>query len=195
MLGLSMAAGATAFEPIDTKAFKYIEYGYNPTIGSFTPSDPDLESGSSSDLVFVSAAAKMPYRGRMQRSFFDVSYQYFETDATTTELGQEVQRYRTSWQHQFARPINKNLTFWYGGGGSVGYSSYTGRHFIDADGYLANVEKDKSALDLAMIGSAILEFAIPQYKRVTVGLTSHYELPLTDSVEGFKIGGYIFYKF
>jgi len=194
-LTLSMAAGAVAFQPIDTKAFKYIEYGYNPTIGSFSPQDAEFESGSSADLVFISAAAKMPYRGRFQRSFFDVSYQYFETDASTTELGQEVQRYRASWQHQFARAINQNVTFWYGGGGSLGYSSYTGRHFEDANGFLGEVQSDKSALDVAAVGSAVLEFSLPQYKRITLGLTSQYEMALTDSVDGFKLGGYIFYRF
>lgn len=194
-LGLSLSVGATAFQPIDMKAIKYLEYGYNPTIGSFSPDDPEVESGSATDLVFISAAAKMPYRGRMQRSFFDVSYQYFETDASTSELGQEVQRYRASWQHQFARPINKELTVWYGGGGALGYSSYTGRHYVNSDGFLGATESDKADLDVAAIGSAVLEYAMPQYKRITLGLTSQYELPLANSVEGFKVGAYIFYKF
>ena len=192
---VAAASSSQALDLIDKKAFKYVEFGYNPVLGSYSPSEPEHDAASGADLMFLNVAAKMPYKGRYQRTWVDAGYQYFETDASTSEIGQQIQRYRFQWMHQFAKPINKNITAWYGGGGSVGFSNYTGRHTIDATGFLASEDKDRSEFDMGVVGSAALEFGIPQYKRIKLGLNAQYEVPLSNSVQGLSVGGYVFYKF
>jgi len=193
--GALLSLSATAFQPIDTKAFKYIEYGYNPSLGSYSPSDIDGVAAGSADATIVSFAAKMPYKGKHQRTWFDVSYQYFETEAGVGEIGQQVQRYKAQWLHQKSRALNKQFTAWFGGGASLGFSNYVGKHTVTTDGFLDKSFDDTTGIDLGVVGSAAIEYVVPKLKRYKFGLNAQYEVPLTDSVAGFTLGAYVFYKF
>lgn len=191
--GLSLSA--SAFNIIDTRALKFAEVVINPGYGLYTVNDPDGKTAGANDFEFVSVGFKMPYFGKRQRTWIDFNYQYFELDASQAEIGQQVQRYKFKWNHQKVTPVSKGLSFWFGGGGSLGHASFLGRHTIDNEGFKASEFEDRNEIELGIIGSVALEYRHPRLKRYSFGTNAEYDYSLTGGVSGLKVGAYASYRF
>jgi len=157
---------------------KTMRYGMATSLGLFKPAEAEGDTSMAPDLVFFNAVATMRYKKKGRRLWFDASYQYFETDASESEIGQQVGRYKAlvSWQ-KFVKL--GEMKFWAGGGGGLMIEQADSRHTVDSAGFLKEDFGNRTTVD----GMAVGNVQMPLFKFVAgipveLGVHAQLELPV-----------------
>lgn len=173
---------------ISKKDIKTLRYGAATSVGFFKPAEPDGDTSMVGDFVMFNGIATMRYKKNSQRFWADVSYQYFETDATTSEIGQQVGRYKALVSFQKYMNI-AGQKMWLGGGGGMIIEQADSRHTIDELGYLKEDLGARTTVDLMGVGSA--QMALLKFRAgipVELGVHAQIELALQTMAPSFVFG-------
>lgn len=167
-------------------------FGYCPSAFSMDVDDPDGSAESASGVNALGFCAKYD-QSKVDRFFFMLERFDFELDASTSEIGQDVQSTQYTLLYQRNLKLSRELNrFYVGGGGFFGDFSASSRYTVDSDGYLkeAFASRDESDYGLALSVGADWELS----ETFDLGANAIYQHSLNDGLSGFRIGITLFYK-
>lgn len=191
LMALLLSTGAQAFDwkkYISPADLKTLRFGAGTNLGLYQPAEADGGTSMAGDLMFINGVASMRFRKNNVRLWADVSYQYFETEATESEIGQQVGRYKALVSYQQFFQIN-GMRFWAGGGGGLITEIADSRHTVDSDGYLKENYGSRTTFDLMAAGNIhypLLKFraGIP----IELGLSAQVGLVLQSASPSLEMG-------
>jgi hypothetical protein len=167
-------------------------FGYCPSVFSLDVDDPDGSTESASGVNALGFCAKYDM-SKIDRLFFMVENFDFKLDASTSNIGQDIESTEYTVLYQRNLKLSRSLNrFYIGGGGFFGDFSTSSRYTVDSDGYLneSYSKRDDSDYGLALSVGADWEIS----SLFDLGANAVYQHSLNDGLSGFRLGITLFYK-
>lgn len=169
-----------------------IKFGWAPFYSpNLTVDDPDGSTDSSQEFVALSAIALFPF-GRDNRWMVNITKYDFTLDASQSDIGQDVKSTTVAGFYQRRLRLSRYFKPWVGLGPQIEFSDATGRHTIDADGFLARKFSDQDGLAYAVGLVASHEWQLSDH--IDVGVNGGYMFSLSDAIEGGSLGALLLYR-
>ena len=174
-------------EPIESFKFGWAPF-YSPNL---TVDDPDGSTDSSQEFLALSAVALYPF-GRDNRWMANITKYDFTLDASQNDIGQDVKSLTVAGFYQRRLRLSRYFKPWIGIGPQIEFSDRTGRHIVDADGFLAQTFSDQDGLAYAL--GVVASHEWPLTDHIEFGVNAQYLFSISDAIEGGALGGLFLYR-
>ena len=89
---------------------------------------------------------------------------YYKTilDASSTKIGQDVERYGMRLSLQKNLKILPKFSAWFGAGLDISQEKFTTRHTVDRDGFLIKAYPDREGANVAGVINVVSEWSLPR---------------------------------
>ena len=114
---------------------KDFSYGVLPYFGSFSVDDPEGESETAEEFYVLNFVATYE-TARNRRLWSELGFIEFDTQASVTEVSQDVEQWYFLTAYQFRLVLSRSFKPWLGAGLVLAQSEYSGRFTTDEDGFL-----------------------------------------------------------
>ena len=174
-------------EPTKTFKFGWAPF-YSPNL---TVDDSDGSTDSSQEFVALSAVALYPF-GRDDRWMANITKYDFTLDASRNDVGQDVKSITVAGFYQRRLRLSRYFKPWVGLGPQIEFSDKTGRHTVDADGFLAQTFSDQDGIAYAAGINASHEWQLSAH--IDVGVNAEYLFSISDAIESGSLGALLLYR-
>lgn len=166
-------------------ASEYIKYGVAGNIGNFSVEDPDGDTASQNS-TYLSGILLTPVNRNnpSMRLWYEFSFRSFDLDASTSNIGQEVNSLSISATLQKGWSTKTIDAYWVGIGAALSLDDYSDRFKLDNQGFLSQQFNDRSETILGIIFNA--GFNMPAAKGYMYGFNFNFHLPIDDGVSGIS---------
>jgi len=169
-----------------------IKFGWAPFYSpNLTVDDPDGSTDSSQEFVALSAVAMIPF-GRDDRWMTNITKYDFTLDASRNDIGQDVKSITVAGFYQRRLRLSRYFKPWIGIGPQIEFSDTTGRHTVDADGFLAQTFSDQDGVAYAVGLVASHEWQFSDH--IDLGMNAQYLFSISDAIEGGSLGALLLYR-
>lgn len=127
------------------------------------------------------------------RYWTEAYYYSASLDASSTNIGQDVQRYGVRFSTQKSFRVVEKWAPWLGLGLDVSQAKYTVRHTKTDDGFLKEKFPDRDEIAFSLLINAVSEWSIAN--DWSIALKLEQSIPLSSDVYEFLISGAVLYRY
>ena len=120
---------------------------------------------------------------------------YFETDidASTRDIGQNIERYGLRFSLQKSLRISSLWAPWFGIGVDLSHTQYDDRHTIDNEGFLLERFADRDETEFALLVNLLSEWSLT--KKWSAGVKFEQAIPVYADITDFRASAVVLYKY
>jgi hypothetical protein len=160
------------------------DLGVAGNVGQYSVDDPDGKTESASSYS-VTPVVTFVFSNDW-RLWTEIDYKQFELEYSQGKIGQDVKS--ISLDALLQRALNRAKTrFFLNGGVGLSQDSFKDRALVGEDGFIERDLPNRTEFNAALLLGGGLSF---QTKKGSAGVNLLYQLPLSNGVEGFKLGFY-----
>jgi len=153
---------------------------------------PNIEGDSLSQSSLQPFSAMFIYEGRRDIRWLNtLSYSDFHINATPSNIGLSVESLALATHYQLRQRWTRHFKPWIGVGAGMSYDTFTKRHLVDNDGFLAASFDDQDAVSFSLNVNVAHEWHVSG--NFTAGFNLVYQHALNDGIEGFHANMTILY--
>ncbi len=108
-------------------------------------------------------------------------------------FGVDTKGYQLTYTWDRKIRLARNFKPWFGGGLVTGFFDQTNRHKTDGDGFVTETFEDKKETVFSVVLNASIDWELT--RSWYFDITTLYEIPVTDGLQGFGVGAGIKYRF
>ena len=166
--------------------------GYSAAMVWVNVDDPDGDTESTAGVQPIGLVYTDWFIGDF-RHWSELYYYSASLDSSTTNIGQDVERYGLRFSLQKSFRVLEKWAPWLGLGLDVSQAKYTLRHTKTEDGFLAERYPDRDEITASLLINAISEWSIA--KDWSLALKLEQSIPLSGDVMEFMASGVVLYRY
>ena len=153
---------------------------------------PNIEGDSLSQSSLQPLSAMLIYEGRRDTRWLNtLSYYDFHINATLSNTGLSVESIALATHYQWRQRWTRHFKPWIGVGTGISYDTFSKRHLVDSDGFLAASFNDRDETNFSLNLNLAHEWSVS--RNLTAGFNLVYQHTLNDGIEGFQANMTILY--
>lgn len=166
--------------------------GISPAVVLFSIDDPDGDTDTFTGVQPIGITIIHDLNNKY-RLMTNINIYEFDVDASTSNIGQDVEGYQLGVSIQRMMRLARHLNFYAGVGAAYSDVEFTLRHLVDSDGFLTQQFPDRDESYFSLMANITKEFTITEH--IEIGADISYQHSFGDGVSGLKATVGLLYKF